>query len=297
MLSSIVVVTQDGEPAPDTPVNIQDVLPSNIDILIDDWQPDQVTGIDLLGALIAVAVGIVLAFLVGRLVRYGFRKWSSIPPFGAVLAGRLVTYGIITIAVIIALESIGLTLGPLVIITAAVIMAVWAMRPLLQNTGAGLMLQARGPFQPGEEIQSAGFEGEVEKLDSRVVQIRTPDGRRVYIPNQRVAELPIVNLTELGARRSMFDLGVAYDTDLDAAVVSVREALANTPGVLDDPSPEAFVHEFDDSNITISVWIWHSPEIYTSWKVKDEAARATVRALRAAGIVISFPRRTLAWAE
>jgi len=137
----------------------------------------------------------------------------------------------------------------------------------------------------------------VEELDARVVQIRTPDGCRVYIPNQEVVGAPIVNLTELGARRSTFDIGVAYDTDLDEAVVVIRDALADTPGVFSDPQPEAFVHEFDDSNITISVWLWHSPEIYNAWKVKDEAARATIRSLRQHGILVSFPRRTLAWAE
>jgi small conductance mechanosensitive channel len=297
MLSSTLLAAQGSEPAPETPVNIQDVLPSSLDIFIDDWQPEQVTGEDLLVALILIASAIVLAFIIGRLLRFSLDRWSSLPPFGSELAGRLTTYLIILIGVIIALESIGLTLGPLVILVAVVVMGVWAMRPLLQNTGAGLLLQARGPFQPGEEIQSVGFEGEVEELDARVVQIRTPDGRRVYIPNQEVVNAPIVNLTELGERRSTFEIGVAYDTDLDQAVAVIREALAGAPGVFADPQPEAFVFEFDDSNITISAWFWHSPEIYNSWKVKDEATRATVRALRGVGIVVSFPRRTLAWAE
>jgi small conductance mechanosensitive channel len=296
MLASHMPVTQAPEPSPDS-ISVQDLVPGNIDVFLDDWQPNQVTGGDLLAALIAVAVGIALGWVFGRLTRWALLRWSSTPPFGAELAGRLVMYLTILIGVVIALESIGLTFGPLVIIVAVLVMGIWAMRPLLQNMSAGLLLQARGPFQPGEEIQSLGFEGEVEELDSRVVQIRTPDGRRIHIPNQEIVNNPIVNLSEIGSRRSVFDLGVAYDTDLDHAVEVIRGALQNTPGVLSDPQPEAFVHEFDDSNITISVWLWHGPEIYTAWKVKDEAARATVRALRAEGIVISFPRRTLAWAE
>lgn len=296
MLSASLFATQGSEPAP-TPVNLQDVLPSTLDIFIGDWQPDQVTLKDLLISLIVLAITVVLAFIVGRLVKFALNRWSSVPPFGSELAGRLTTYLLILVGVIVALEAIGLTFGPIIILVAIVVMAVWAMRPLLQNTGAGLLLQARGPFQPGEEIQSAGFEGEVEELDARVVRIKTPDGRRVYIPNQEVVNSAIVNLTELGARRSIFDIGLAYDTDLDQAVEVIKQALSDTPGVFDDPQPEAFVFEFDDSNITISAWFWHSPEIYNSWKVKDEAARATVRSLRSVGIVVSFPRRTLAWAE
>jgi len=159
MPSPILQAAQDSEPAPDETVGLQNVLPTNLDIIIDDWQPDQVTGRDLLISLIAVVVAIVLAILIGRVVSFVLGRWSAIPPFGAALAGRLTTYFIILIGVVVALEGIGLTLGPLVIIVAAVVMAVWAMKPLLQNMSAGLLLQARGPFQPGEEIRSADFEG------------------------------------------------------------------------------------------------------------------------------------------
>lgn len=297
MPSIILPVTQGSEPTPDQPVNIADLLPANVDVVFDDWQPNQVTGADVITAVAAVAIAVVLGYLINHFLRWSLRRWSSVPPFGADLAGRLAMYLTILVGIVIGLESVGLTLGPLVIIVAALVMAFWAMRPLLQNTGAGLVLQARGPFQPGQEIQSGGFEGEVEELDARVVTIRTPDGKRVYIPNQEVVEQPIVNLTELGTRRSTFDVGVAYETDLDEAVVVVRQALAGADGVLSEPPPQAFVHAFDESNITISAWFWHAPEIFTSWRVKDEATRATVRALRGAGMEISFPRRTLDWAE
>jgi small conductance mechanosensitive channel len=299
MNSVVADLAQQSEPSggDGQTVTVQDLVPGTYDVFLKDWAPESVSGQDVLIALAVVTLGMILAFLIGRILKWSLLRWSEIPPFGAELAGRLTTYLIILLAVISALEIIGLTLGPLVIVIVAVVMMAWAMRPLLQNLGAGLMLQARGPFQPGDEIQSADYEGSVEEVNARVVIINTPDGRTVYLPNQEVVNTPLVNLTAEESRRSTFEVGVAYDTDLDEAVDVIKTALRATEGVLPEPHPEAFVHGFDDSNISISVWFWHTPEIYTSWKVTDEAARSTVRALRSAGIVISFPRRTLAWAE
>ena len=296
MLSSIVPIIPAQASSQGEPVQSED-LPPRLELLVDDWQPEEVTGEHMIAALATIGIALMLGFLISRLTRFAIRRWTAAPQFASVLAGRVAGYFVVLIGVIVALESIGLTLGPMVIIVTCVVLAVWVMRPLLQNMGAGLMLQARGPFQPGEQIQSHGFEGVVEELDARVLQIRTLDGRRIYIPNSDLADSPIINLTELGARRSSFDVGVAYFTDLDAAVEVVKAALLNTPGVFDDPPPEAFVHEFDDSNVKIAAWFWHEPDIHESWRVKDEAARAVFRALRNAGIEISFPRRTLAWAE
>jgi small conductance mechanosensitive channel len=108
-----------------------------------------------------------------------------------------------------------------------------------------------------------------------------------------VLESAIVNFTTGDRRRSVIDVGLAYDTDLAAAVAIMIEAVAGAPGVISDPPPEAFIHEFGDSTINARVRFWHEPQIRAEWTIGHEVAVSIKRALDERGIEIAFPQRVL----
>jgi small-conductance mechanosensitive channel len=184
----------------------------------------------------------------------------------------------------------------LVLLIAAVVV-VLSGRALLENYGASLILQVRSPFEPGDQIQSGDYRGEVVEINGRTVVIATMDGKEVHIPNSTVVSNAIVNLTTRGRRRSRLDVGVEYGTDLGQARRVLTDTVTGVPGVLDDPAPEVFVTEFDDSAINFAVRYWHEPTIRDGFVVTDDVARAIDVALAAAGIVIAFPQATLWWGD
>lgn len=240
---------------------------------------------------------VAVAFVVARIVRHfivrGMQR-SRTDRFLSELVGRLAGYLLVAFGLIYALDELGIAIGPLLGALGIVGIALaFALQDILENFVAGIILQLRRPFGARDEIESVGYEGTVLSVDARTVTIATPDGETVRIPSAEVIQNPIINHTQIGRRRTDLDIGVAYGTDLAQAAEVINDALGAVDGVLSDPAPQAFVHEFGDSSINYSVQFWHAPSIATRWRLRHRVAVAVNEAFAANGIEIPFPQRTL----
>jgi len=248
--------------------------------------------------LLAV-VALVLGLVIGRIARAAIRRYgkrSGLAPNLIDLFGTVLLWTIFSISIVIALTLVGFNAAPiwLAILLLGALFVV-SGRVILENFGAGVTLQARTPFQPGDEIDTVGVIGRVREVNSRVVIIDTVDGRQVLVPNSQVLRNPIVNFTKHPHRMTALDVSVIYTTRLDEAVDTIEQALLSTDGVLADPEPIVQVTTFDDSGIRIAARFWHLPDILEERAATHEAAMSINSALRDAGIEFAFPQRTLWW--
>jgi small-conductance mechanosensitive channel len=269
-------------------------IPNEIGVVPDDFDLSTITGGDLAFAGISIVAGVVLGLLAKRALRRVLGEVDEMPVMAGDVISRIVGYLIMLLGIVVGMEALGFSLGPvgglLVII---VIVIVLAAKPLLQDLGAGLILQIRRPFGVGDQVVVEGYEGVVEEVSARTVRITSVDGRRFHLPNRSVLDGTIENLVSEGHRMTTFIAGVDYATDLDRAREVVIEALREARLVATTPAPEAFVEQFADSTINIACRFWHAPEIQASWAARDEAMRAVKRAFDANGITIAFPQRVL----
>ncbi len=188
--------------------------------------------------------------------------------------------------------------GPaLVVVLILAIVLFFAGQTVMQNFAAGLVLQGSPMFAVDDQIVSRFGEGIVKEVTARTVRIETMDGEAVFIPNRELINEPITNLTELGARRTTFDVGVRYGTDLDLAGRVLEEAAASCDTTYPDPAPEALIAEMGDHSIEFLLRFWHDPGILEAERAKDAVGRAITHAFAHHGIVIAFPQRTLWWGD
>ena len=256
----------------------------------------EVTGWDFVWAGVALLVGIAAA----RLSRNAVRRYGrdKLPANTVDLLATTSQWAVFAISVVVALTFLGLNLAPLwilIIIVAATLVV--GGRTLLEAFGAGILLQARSPFSPGDLVILDDHQGVVKEINSRVVVIDAVDGRRILLPNQQVISAPIVNLTHRKLRMSVLHLDVAYATDLDRACSIAVHALDEVDAVLHRPNPFAQVASFEASAIRIRLAFWHESDQLSEWAAIDAAARATRRAFEAADIEFAFPQATLWWGE
>lgn len=250
---------------------------------------------DPLWALIAFVVGIVLARIARSLVRR-YAKRANLPPSIVDLLGTLVMWSIVAIGTVLALTFVGLNIAPLWLLILLLIVA-FAIggRALLEAFGAGVLLQARAPFEPGDLVQLGEERGVVKEINSRVVMLDTVDGLRLYIPNQKVLRETIVNFTLTPLRMSHILLDVEYGTDLEDAIEIAVQSLDGVDAVLTDPPPIAEVASFEGSAVRIRLRFWHQADLPSEWRAIDAASRAAYRAYYEHGIVFAFPNQTLWW--
>jgi small-conductance mechanosensitive channel len=125
------------------------------------------------------------------------------------------------------------------------------------------------------------------------VWIDTVDVRQVHIPNRKVLNDVVVNLTRNGRRRTTIEVGVEYGTDLDAAARALLDAVGGCERALTNPPSEAFVAEYGDSSIDFDLRFWHEPTIWEQHAAVDEVIRSVNRVFGERGIVIAFPQRVI----
>jgi small-conductance mechanosensitive channel len=269
-------------------------VPTDLTVITDEFDLKAITAGDLLFAGIAVVAGVVLGQLTRRALRRAAGRLEGLPIMAGEILSRIVGYFIAVLGLVVGLEALGFSLGPVgSLIILVVIGVVLAARPLIQDLGSGLILQIRRPFRVGDQITLVDRSGRVEEINARTVRMITPEGERIHLPNRIVLDGTIVNLVSEGRRMTTFVAGVEYATDLDRAKRVVEEAIAATPSALAEPPPAAFVQQFNSSTIDIACRFWHGPEIETAWRARDEAMRAVKRAFDAEGITIAFPQRVL----
>ncbi len=245
----------------------------------------------LAGALIAGAI--VVSAVLRKAINVGSRR-AGAPPSIAGLFARLAGYLTIIIGFFYAMSTIDVSVGPFLgTLGIGGIALAFALQEILSNMVSGVLLQIRRPFVVGDQVVSGDHEGVVEKVDLRVVQLRTFDGDQIYIPNSQVLQNPITNWTATPTRRTTLHVGVAYDEDLGAVQRAILDAVGSVDAVEVEPMPQAFVYEFGESSINFAVRYWHLAPILDMWQARDAVAQAIKSKLDDEGFTIPFPQRTL----
>ena len=272
-------------------------LPSADDVqnLVDT---ESLTAWDFVAALGVVLLSIVLARLLRRFLRTVLRRFPDLSTEGALLIARAAGWVVILLGVIYALVLLNVDMGPaLMVILIVAVVLFFAGQTVMQNFAAGLVLQGSPMFAVGDQIVTSAGEGTVKEVTGRTVRIETMDGEGVFIPNRELINEPITNLTELGARRTTFEIGVRYGTDVDLAGRVLEEAAASCDTTHPDPEPEALISEMGDHSIEFLLRFWHDPGILDAERAKDAVGRAVTHAFAQHDLVIAFPQRTLWWGD
>lgn len=269
-------------------------VPDDIGDLVDT---EGVTGWDLLWAVSTLIV----AFVLGRIARSVMRRYgrrAGLPPNIIDLLGTVVGWSVVAIGAVLALTFVGLDVAPLwVMIIFIIVIFVIGGRSLLEAFGAGVLLQSRSPFEPGDFVKLGDHSGVVVEVNSRVVIVDSIDGRRLFIPNTTVLAGTIENLTHRKLRMSTLTLDVEYGTDLDRAIELAEASAADVDLVLPRPAPQALVSGFGSSSVQIDYRFWHEATLIDEWNAVDAAARAVYRSFYDNGIVFAFPNTTLWWGD
>lgn len=265
-------------------------MPS-IQDLIDSFQGSGATSWDIVGAVAIVLIAFPVGRVAGRMARHAAARVPNVSTLIVADVGRLATFAVYFVGWTIALALMGLDVGwVMLIVVVFVVMLALVMRPLIENSAAGLLLQARPSFGIGDRIEASGYEGEVIEISARTTALKTPDGIRVHIPNTQVLGTILVVYTAFKSRRVTIDLGVDPAADLDAVSQTLADAVSVVETVLADPAPVVVARSFGDGSINLSVRFWFGPDTHSVTGVTDQAVRALNSAISKAGIGLPAPK-------
>ena len=159
-----------------------------------------------------------------------------------ILGGRIAYTTVLILGITVGLKIAGIDLTT--IIAAAAFGIGFALKDLIMNFLAGVMLLISHHFTIGDFISIGGTIGKVEEIQSRVTILKAIDGTKVIVPNAEMFKKQVVSFTSNPFRKITLEVGVDYRHNLENVIKVCMEATRHTKGILIEPKPSVVVVGF-----------------------------------------------------
>lgn len=202
-----------------------------------------------------------------------------------------------TVATMMAFAAAGISLSGLVVIFSALSLGIGlGLQPIAANFVSGLIILFDRSVKVGDFVMMEDEKfGRVKAINMRSTTVATADGKDIIVPNTSFTEGAYENWThDSPLQRYEVSFSVSYNTDLDALVPIIRDAVLKHEDVLSEPDlPSVEFREFGDSGINMCVEFWcmgvdDGPNKFTS-----DVGFIIWRTLKAHNIEIPFPQRVI----
>lgn len=245
---------------------------------------------DVIGALVILIVGWIIAGWAGRTTRGRLDKSAKIDDTLAPFMGNIVRYVILAVVLVAVLGKFGIETASIIAVLGTVGLAVGlALQGTLSHFAAGVVLLILRPFRVEEFIDTGGLSGTVKEIGLFATVLNTVDGVVVYIPNGQLLNSSLKNFSRATIRRIDVTVGIAYEDDVEKALAAAKSFLESDSRILKDPAPETMVVALADSSVNINLRCWVNPADY--WDVLFDNNKGIKLKLDAEGITIPFPQQ------
>lgn len=238
-------------------------------------------GRQLVRALALLVVVLLLTKLMGRLLRAILLK-LGLAQAKATIAVTLLHILVIIFLTLFTLAELGFPTQSLFRVAMAVLLAGAAafiiIRPYIPQL----------PFKIGHTIQMGDLLGKVEAITLINTQLKTFDGKTVFIPNQKILGSELVNFSFTPTRRVDLHFYIGYQEDLGRVREIVKGVLEEDERVREKPVPRVVISKLtpDYIEVTARFWVLNKHYLLSRWELTERA----MLKLKEAGIEMA-PRR------
>jgi len=219
----------------------------------------------------------------------------NLTPSVQVLISQLGRFTLLFLAIMIALNVVGIDLTALAVFSGAVGVGIgFGLQKIVSNLISGIILLMDRSIKPGDVVELPGTYGWVASLGARYTSVRTRDGTEHLIPNEEFIINRVVNWThsDKTTRRKVL-IGVHYKTDVPKAMELMLEATKGIKRIVADPKPTVLLQNFGDSSVDLETRFWIIDPANGVSNVASEYRLAVWRKFLEHGIEIPYPQRDL----
>ena len=249
-----------------------------------------------IGTFIVVAALLYIgAKLFHRLALRLINRSSHLDLSQQALLQKLAGIGVVVVAVMFAIDLLGIDLTAFAVFSGALGLAVgFGLQKTLGNLIAGLILLMDKSIKPGDVIVVGDTFGAINKIGIRAVSVLTRDGKEHLIPNELLMTEPVENWSYSSPNvRLRIPVGVSYSSDLRLAQRLMIEAASMPERVLRDPSPSVWLKEFGDNSVNHDILVCIRDPEEGVGNVQSEILNLLWALFRQNEIEIPFPQRDI----
>lgn len=252
------------------------------------WAPRILIG--LISAVLIYLIGSWLIKITKRIAEKAFQRRKMDISLQRFLL-NLIHWTLHILLFIVVVSQLGVQTSAFVAMIGAAGLAIGlALQGSLANFAGGILILLLKPFKVGDYISSdTGVSGTVEEIDIFNTKLTTPQNQLVVVPNGPMSNSSITNYTQLGTRRTWFDIRVPYDANLKQAQEILLAVAKGNALAFKEPAPQVVVTDLGDSAVNLSVRVTTSNEHF--WTMNEQLLIDCKTALDNAGIDIAVPKR------
>lgn len=165
----------------------------------------------------------------------------------------------------------------------------FAFKDIFQNLLSGILILLGEPFRIGDDIIVNNMEGTVEDIQVRATYLRSPDGRRLVIPNATVYTSAITVNTAYHRRRCEFIVGIGYSDNIELARQTILNILDKQRNILSQPAFSVNVAALADFSVNLQVRWWIDTKDTSTSASISEIQMQVKEAFEEVGISIPYP--------
>lgn len=203
----------------------------------------------------------------------------------------LLRYAAMVLVIIIGLSIIGINLSSLTVLFGVLGIGVgFGLQSLVANFFAGVIIMMTRPIKEGDRILVNDYEGTVIHVRLLSTVVNTLMEETIIVPNSKLVDNTIHNNSYDDRRIIIMNtVQVSYASDLDQVIRVLMEVALANPFGLAEPSPAVRVKSFDDSGITMNLWLWIR-DVRDKYPAISWNNLEIWRAFKKYGIEIPFPQ-------
>ncbi|MEO6883311.1 MAG: mechanosensitive ion channel family protein [Bacteroidia bacterium] len=170
-----------------------------------------------------------------------------------------------------------------------------AAKESIENLLGSFTIFLDKPFVIGDLIQVGDINGTVEKIGFRSTRIRTIEKSYLTVPNKKLVESELDNLSLRTFRRANFNIGLVYETkanQIKSIVKEIQELLDSHPHTNQDGRVK--FHGFGDSSLDVMVVYYVDTiewDVYLD--VREEINYKIMEIVEANNSGFAFPSQTV----
>lgn len=245
---------------------------------------------------ILFAIGlIVLAWLLLRLISLVYKKVFHIKkPMNIDVSAKFFILQILKIFYWLAIAFVVITAlkidvtGAAGIASAVTVALGLALQDIISCFAAGVIILNQKNIQTGDFISVqndyGAAEGTVTKIHFFFTYLKTPNGQEVTIPNSNMLHAVVTNYTRLNKRRVNYDVGVAYDSDIELVKKVLLDLIKDDELILKKEECTVYVYELGSYSVGVRIRCWTKFKDY--WPFYNALSEKILLAFREHGIRI-----------
>jgi small-conductance mechanosensitive channel len=247
----------------------------------------------VISAIFVLAFARILMALISRgMTRYFDRKKLDRGRRYAIL--QVLKYIVYTSAILLAMESMGISFSLLLGGAAALLVGVGlGLQQTFNDLLSGIILLIEGSVEVGDVIEIDGLVGSVTAIGLRTSKVETRDRVSLVIPNSKLVGDKSINWSHNAEpTRFHINVGVAYSSDVNLVTKLLIQAAQEHNAVLSDPGPRVQFKDFGNSSLDFTLLVF-SQEYLSIEFVKSDLRYKIVQLFRENKVEIPFPQQDI----